>query len=76
MNPYVIFALVSSVVAIAYGAFLISWIMKKPTGNARMQEIAAAIQAGAKAYLNRQYRTITIIAAILFCLIGAVAKDV
>jgi K(+)-stimulated pyrophosphate-energized sodium pump len=70
MNPYVIFALVSSVVAIAYGAFLISWIMKKPTGNARMQEIAAAIQAGAKAYLNRQYRTITIIAAILFVILG------
>jgi len=70
MNPYVIFALVSSVVAIAYGFFLISWIMKKPTGNERMQEIAAAIQAGAKAYLNRQYRTITIIATILFIILG------
>jgi K(+)-stimulated pyrophosphate-energized sodium pump len=70
MNPYVIFALVSSVIAIAYGAFLISSILKKPAGNARMQEIAAAIQAGAKAYLNRQYKTIGIIAVILFFVLG------
>ncbi len=70
MNSYVIFALISSVAAIAYGFFLISWIMKKPAGNARMQEIAAAIQAGAKAYLNRQYRTITIIAVVLFVILG------
>ncbi len=70
MNSYVIFALISSIVAIGYGAFLISSILKKPAGNARMQEIAAAIQAGAKAYLNRQYRTITIIAIILFFILG------
>jgi K(+)-stimulated pyrophosphate-energized sodium pump len=72
MNPYVIFALVSSVVAIAYGAFLISSILKKPAGNDRMKEIAAAIQAGAKAYLNRQYKTIGIIAVVLFIIIGFV----
>src|ERR1700752_3534221 len=69
MNPYVIFALVSSIIAIAYGAFLASSILKKPAGNARMQEIAAAIQAGAKAYLNRQYRTIAVIAVILFIIL-------
>ena len=66
MNSYIIFALISSVIALVYGAYLISSIMKKPAGNARMQEIAGAIQAGAKAYLNRQYRTIGVIAAILF----------
>ncbi len=66
MSPYLWFALISSIIALAYGAFLIARIMKKPTGNERMQEIAAAIQAGAKAYLNRQYRTITIIAIVLF----------
>ncbi len=70
MNSYVIFALVSSVIAIAYGAFLAMSILKKPAGNPRMQEIAAAIQAGAKAYLNRQYRTIGIIAVILFLILG------
>lgn len=66
MQPSVIFALVTSVIAIVYGLFLISSIMKKPTGNEKMREIASAIQAGAKAYLNRQYRTITIIAVVLF----------
>ena len=66
MNPYIIFALISSAIALFYGIFLITVILKKPAGNARMQEIAAAIQAGAKAYLNRQYRTIGVIAIILF----------
>ena len=66
MNSYVIFALISSVIAIAYGAFLISWIMKKPTGNDKMRDIASSIQAGAKAYLNRQYRTIAMIAIVIF----------
>jgi len=66
MQPSEIFALVTSLIAIAYGIFLISMIMKKPAGNEKMREIASAIQAGAKAYLNRQYRTITIIAIVLF----------
>jgi K(+)-stimulated pyrophosphate-energized sodium pump len=66
MQSSVIFALVTSIIAIVYGVFLISSIMKKSTGNEKMREIASAIQAGAKAYLNRQYRTITIIAVVLF----------
>lgn len=70
MNSYVIFALVASVIAIIYGAILIANILKKPAGNDRMKEISAAIQAGAKAYLNRQYRTITIIAVVLFIILG------
>jgi len=70
MNPYIWFALISSVIAIAYGAFLAASIMRKPTGNDRMKEIAAAIQAGAKAYLNRQYRTIAVIAVVLFLVLG------
>ena len=65
-----IFALVCAVAAIVYGIWSISWIMAKPAGNPRMQEIAAAIQAGAKAYLNRQYTTIGIVGVILFVVIG------
>jgi len=63
------FAIIASVIAIAYGGFLIRSILAKPTGNDQMREIAAAIQAGAKAYLNRQYRTIAIIAVILFLIL-------
>jgi len=70
MNPFIIFALVSSIIAILYGLFLIRVVLKKGTGDAKMQAIAKAIQEGAKAYLNRQYKTIGIIAAVLFFLIG------
>lgn len=66
MSSGIIFALVSAVVAIVYGAILISTILKKSTGNSRMQEIAHAIEIGAKTYLNRQYKTIAPIAIVLF----------
>jgi K(+)-stimulated pyrophosphate-energized sodium pump len=69
MNSYIVFAFVCSVIALAYGAFLITSIMKKPTGNEKMKEISDAIQSGAKAYLNRQYKTISIIAVILFVIL-------
>ncbi|MFH0818448.1 MAG: sodium-translocating pyrophosphatase [Patescibacteria group bacterium] len=69
MSNSIIFALVSSVIAIVYGAVLIRMILKRPAGSDKMQEIAAAIQAGAKAYLNRQYKTIAVIAVVLFVLL-------
>ncbi|MEO8344361.1 MAG: sodium/proton-translocating pyrophosphatase, partial [Betaproteobacteria bacterium] len=69
MTTGLIFALVCAVVAIVVGGVWINWILAKPAGNPRMQEIAAAIQAGAKAYLNRQYTTIAIVGAILFVII-------
>ena len=65
-----IFALACGFGALAYGVVSTKWIMAKPTGNERMQEIAAAIQEGAKAYLNRQYTTIGIAGIVLFALVG------
>ncbi len=65
MNEGLLFALVAAVLALLYGIMSIKWILGLPTGNDRMREIAAAVQEGASAYLNRQYTTIGIVGAIL-----------
>ena len=63
------FALVCAGLAIVYGFLASRWVLAKPTGNERMREIAAAIQEGAQAYLNRQYRTIGLVGLVLFALV-------
>ena len=64
------FALACSAVAILYGVYLTWWLMRRPAGNERMQEIARAIQEGAEAYLRKQYTTIAAVAVVPFVLIG------
>ena len=65
-------ALICSVIAILYGIFSVRWILAQPEGSERMREIAAAVQQGASAYLNRQYTTIGAVGVILFIVLGLV----
>ncbi len=70
MSIELIFALACGFGALVYGAISTKWILSKPSGNARMQEIAAAIQEGAKAYLNRQYAAISMAGIVLMLVVG------
>ncbi len=63
-------AIACGVLAVLYGIFTSQQVLKSPAGNEKMQEIAAAIQEGAQAYLGRQYRTIAIVGVVVAVLVG------
>ena len=67
-----IFIFASALVAIVYGVFLAKKVMSLPDGDEKMRNIAHAIQEGAKAFLNRQYKTVAVVALVLFVVIGLV----
>ena len=66
MSTSLIFALACAGAAIAYGIWSVKWLLAKPRGNEKMQEISDAVQEGASAYLARQYTTISIVGVVLF----------
>ena len=66
----VLFALICAGVAVVYGIYLVYWLLSRPAGSERMQEIARAIQEGAAAYLRKQYTTIAVVAIAPFLLLG------
>jgi K(+)-stimulated pyrophosphate-energized sodium pump len=70
-SAIITFALLAAAAGIAYGLYLAMWVFKLNPGNQKMQDIAKAIQEGAGAYMNRQYRTVGIVAAVLFVVLWA-----
>ena len=70
----VLFALICAFVAILHGLYLTLWLMRRPAGNERMQEIARAVQEGAAAYLKKQYTAVALVAIVPFLLLGLYDK--
>jgi K(+)-stimulated pyrophosphate-energized sodium pump len=70
MSIPIVFSLIASVLAIAFGGVLAAWVLGRLPGNEKMREIAQAIQKGSKAYLARQYKTIGAVAVVVFFVIG------
>ena len=74
MTISLLLVIVLGALSIAYGVVTAKQVMALDAGSARMQEIAAAIQEGASAYLKRQYTTIAIVGVVLFLLVRGHAR--
>ncbi len=68
------FALICGAIGVAYGLVTTTWVLKQDPGNPRMQEISAAVQEGAGAFLNRQYKTVAMVGGVLFVLLFGLGK--
>src|SRR5213593_1229359 len=69
LNSGIPLSMVCAVIGLAFAFVLIGVVIRAPSGNERMREISAAVQEGARAYLNRQVKTISVIAVIIFILL-------
>src|SRR5690349_21759968 len=74
MHHPVLLGLVGAGVAVGYGLYLTWWLLQQPAGNDRMRELSRAVQAGAAAYLKKQYTTIALVAIVPFFVIGLYDK--
>ena len=70
MSSAIVAILVAGVLALIYGLVTARQVLAADAGSARMQEISAAVQEGARAYLNRQYTTIGIVGVIILIVLG------
>ncbi|MDX9861200.1 MAG: sodium-translocating pyrophosphatase [Rhodospirillales bacterium] len=70
MSTAYVLTIACGALALLFGAYSIRAVLAAPAGNERMREISAAVQEGARAYLNRQYRTIAIVGAVIGVLLG------
>jgi len=68
------FALLCGAVGVVYGLFTTAWVLKQDPGSPRMQEISAAVREGANAFLNRQYKTVAMVGAVIFVLLFGLGK--
>ncbi len=68
------FALLCGLAGVAYGLFTTSWVLKQDPGSPRMQEISDAVKEGANAFLNRQYKTVAMVGAVIFILLFGLGK--
>jgi K(+)-stimulated pyrophosphate-energized sodium pump len=72
MSNTILFALICGVAGVIYGIVTAIWVNKQEAGNAKMQEISAAVKEGAYAFLAREYKTVAIVAVILVILLGII----